>query len=64
MWLGAALGALAQEGRDKLTFMIDSSLPGLGLWLEQLVAESTGKHGTGILPVAEEPPGEPGGYGG
>ena len=39
------------------------ALPGLGLWLEQLVAESTGKHGTGILPVAEEPPGEPGAYG-
>ena len=64
VWLGAALSALAQEGRDKLTFMIDPSLPGLGLWLEQLVAESTGKHGTGILPVAEEPPGEPGSYGG
>jgi transaldolase / glucose-6-phosphate isomerase len=64
VWLGAALSAFAQEGRDKLTFMIDPSLPGLGLWLEQLVAESTGKHGTGILPVAEEPPGEPGSYGG
>ena len=63
VWLGAALSALAQEGRDKLTFLIDPSLPGLGLWLEQLVAESTGKHGTGILPVAEEPPGEPDRYG-
>ena len=51
--------ALAQAGRDKLTFVIAPSLPGLGLWLEQLVAESTGKHGTGILPVAEEPLGEP-----
>ena len=59
MWLGAALSALAQAGRDKLTFLIDPALPGLGLWLEQLVAESTGKHGPGILPVAEEPPGEP-----
>ncbi len=55
VWLGAALSALAQSGRDKLTFIISSSLPGLGLWLEQLVAESTGKRGTGILPVAEEP---------
>jgi transaldolase / glucose-6-phosphate isomerase len=55
VWLGAALSALAQAGRDKLTFLISSSLPGLGLWLEQLVAESTGKRGTGILPVAEEP---------
>jgi glucose-6-phosphate isomerase len=63
VWLGAALSALAQEARDKLTFLIDPSLPGLGLWLEQLVAESTGKHGTGILPVAEEPPGDPGSYG-
>jgi transaldolase/glucose-6-phosphate isomerase len=61
--LGAAVSALALEGRDKLTFLIDPSLPGLGLWLEQLVAESTGKHGTGILPVAEEPPGEAASYG-
>ncbi len=63
LWLGAALSALAREGRNKLTFLIDPSLPGLGLWLEQLVAESTGKRATGILPVAEEPPGEPAGYG-
>jgi glucose-6-phosphate isomerase len=63
VWLGAALSALAQAGRDKLTFVIADSLPGLGLWLEQLVAESTGKQGTGILPVAEEPPGGAGDYG-
>jgi hypothetical protein len=63
VWLGAALSAIAQEGRDKLTFLISPSLPGLGLWLEQLVAESTGKQGRGILPVAEEPPGEPAAYG-
>jgi transaldolase / glucose-6-phosphate isomerase len=63
VWLGAALSALAQAGRDKLTFLISGSLPGLGLWLEQLVAESTGKHSTGILPVADEPVGEPGDYG-
>ncbi|HUH81326.1 MAG TPA: hypothetical protein VLZ06_08360 [Solirubrobacteraceae bacterium] len=62
-WLGAALSALAASGRDKLTFVISPTLPGLGLWLEQLVAESTGKHGRGILPVAEEPPGEAGVYG-
>jgi glucose-6-phosphate isomerase len=55
VWLGAALSALARAGRDKLTFVLSQTLPGLGLWLEQLVAESTGKHGTGILPVAEEP---------
>jgi transaldolase / glucose-6-phosphate isomerase len=63
VWLGAALSALARAGRDKLTFVISESLPGLGLWLEQLVAESTGKQGTGILPVAEEPLGEPPSYG-
>jgi glucose-6-phosphate isomerase len=63
VWLGAVLAALARAGRDKLTFAIAPSLPGLGLWLEQLVAESTGKQGTGILPVAEEPLGEPGVYG-
>lgn len=63
VWLGAALSALAQAGRNKLTFVISESLPGLGLWLEQLVAESTGKHESGILPVAEEPLGEPGDYG-
>ncbi len=59
MWLGAALSGLARAGRDKLTFVISETLPGLGLWLEQLVAESTGKHGTGILPVADEPLGDP-----
>jgi transaldolase / glucose-6-phosphate isomerase len=63
VWLGAALSALAQAGRDKLTFVIAPSLPGLGLWLEQLVAESTGKHGTGILPVADEPLGDDASYG-
>jgi glucose-6-phosphate isomerase len=63
VWLGTALSALAEAGRDKLTFVISDSLPGLGLWLEQLIAESTGKRETGILPVAEEPLGEPGEYG-
>jgi glucose-6-phosphate isomerase len=63
VWLGAALSALARAGRDKLTFVIADTLPGLGLWLEQLVAESTGKHGTGILPVADEPVGTPDVYG-
>ena len=63
VWLGAALSALAQAGRDKLTFLISPTLPGLGLWLEQLVAESTGKRGTGILPVAEEPLGDTAAYG-
>jgi transaldolase / glucose-6-phosphate isomerase len=63
VWLGAALSALARAGRDKLTLVISQTLPGLGLWLEQLVAESTGKHGTGVLPVADEPLGDPQDYG-
>jgi glucose-6-phosphate isomerase len=63
VWLGAALGALASAGRDKLTFVVPHPLDGLGLWEEQLFAESTGKHGKGILPVAEEPLGEPSVYG-
>jgi glucose-6-phosphate isomerase len=52
--LGTALGALAREGRDKLTFVIEPALAPLGAWLEQLVAESTGKSGTGIVPVDGE----------
>ncbi len=63
LWLGAALSALAKQGRDKLTLIVPRSLNGLGLWLEQLFAESTGKHGKGILPVAEEPLLDPGSYG-
>ncbi len=63
VWLGAALSGMARAGRDKLTFVISETLPELGLWLEQLVAESTGKHGTGILPVADEPLGAPADYG-
>ena len=50
-----ALGVLAQQGRDKLTLVVPDSLSDLGLWLEQLIAESTGKEGKGILPVAGEP---------
>jgi transaldolase/glucose-6-phosphate isomerase len=55
LWLGCALGELANSGRDKLTFVVDPPLSSLGLWLEQLVAESTGKHGKGIVPIADEP---------
>ena len=53
--LGAALGELALRGRDKLTFIVDDPLESLGVWAEQLVAESTGKEGRGILPIADEP---------
>ncbi len=61
--LGAAIGVLAQQGRDKLTLITPESLSSLGLWLEQLLAESTGKEGKGILPVAGEPLGRPDEYG-
>ncbi|GAC1382575.1 MAG: bifunctional transaldolase/phosoglucose isomerase [Hymenobacter sp.] len=61
--LGAALGVLAQQGRDKLTLVVPEALADLGLWLEQLIAESTGKEGQGILPVAGEPLGEVSTYG-
>lgn len=60
---GTALGVLAEQGRDKLTIVVPDALHDLGLWLEQLIAESTGKEGKGILPVAGEPLGEPGIYG-
>ncbi|KAA9339225.1 transaldolase [Hymenobacter busanensis] len=53
--LGVALGVLAQAGHDKLTLLVPPSLSSLGLWMEQLVAESTGKEGLGILPIADEP---------
>jgi transaldolase/glucose-6-phosphate isomerase len=64
LWLGATLGELALRGRDKLTLIVDDpEISSVGLWLEQLVAESTGKHGRGILPVADEPLGAPEQYG-
>lgn len=61
--LGAALGALALEGRDKLTFSVSPPIARFGMWLEQLIAESTGKEGRGILPVEGEALGEPDAYG-
>jgi transaldolase/glucose-6-phosphate isomerase len=61
--LGATLGALAKKGRDKVTFACSPTLAILGTWLEQLIAESTGKEGMGLLPVAGEPLGPPEAYG-
>lgn len=61
--LGTILGECANAGRDKLTLIIDPHLETLGLWIEQLIAESTGKEGKGILPVNGEPLGEPSAYG-
>jgi transaldolase/glucose-6-phosphate isomerase len=63
LWLGCVEGELAQLGRDKLTFVVSEPISSFGLWVEQLVAESTGKEGKGILPVAGEPLGEPDVYG-
>ncbi|HVX29361.1 MAG TPA: bifunctional transaldolase/phosoglucose isomerase [Nitrolancea sp.] len=60
--LGATLSLLAQLGRDKLTFVPDPALAPLADWLEQLIAESTGKDGTGIVPIANEPQFAPGDY--
>ena len=54
-WFGAVLGSLALEGRDKLTILTSPSLASFGLWAEQLVAESLGKNGMGIVPIAGEP---------
>ncbi len=61
--LGAAMAALQMKGRDKLTFSVGRPVERFGLWIEQLVAESTGKEGTGVLPVEGEPLGAPGDYG-
>ena len=63
LWLGIAWGELADAGRDKLTYVIDPPLRSFGLWVEQLIAESTGKQGKGILPVVDEPLGDPDVYG-
>ena len=54
-WFGAVLGSLALAGRDKLTILTSPSLASFGLWAEQLVAESLGKNGMGIVPIAGEP---------
>ena len=61
--LGVLLGAGALEGRDKLTLILPPALEPLGLWIEQLVAESTGKQGRGIVPISGEPLGRAAEYG-
>lgn len=61
--LGALLGEAALAGRDKVTFVLSPGIASFGLWAEQLIAESTGKEGKGILPVAGEPLGPPEVYG-
>ena len=61
--LGLALGTLAKAGRDKLTFLVDDEIGSFGAWAEQLIAESTGKRGAGIVPVDLEPLGAAASYG-
>jgi transaldolase/glucose-6-phosphate isomerase len=63
LWLGLILGELALHGRDKATFVVSEPISSFGLWVEQLIAESSGKEGKGILPVADEPLGPPEVYG-
>ena len=61
--LGLAIGALARTGKDKLTILPDPEIATFGAWAEQLIAESTGKHGVGVVPVDLEPIGGLDAYG-
>jgi transaldolase / glucose-6-phosphate isomerase len=61
--LGAFLGASHKAGRDKVTFVVSPPIAAYGLWVEQLIAESTGKESTGLVPVVDEPVGTPQNYG-
>jgi transaldolase/glucose-6-phosphate isomerase len=63
VWLGAAMGQLALMGRNKLTLIASPKVATFGYWVEQLLAESTGKEGKGIVPVEGEPVGKPDAYG-
>ncbi len=61
--LGGMMAAMARAGRDKVTLLTSPALASFGLWVEQLLAESTGKEGTGLVPVAGEPLAPPTAYG-
>jgi transaldolase / glucose-6-phosphate isomerase len=62
--LGVALAGLATgKGRDKVTILASPGIATFGLWLEQLIAESLGKEGRGLIPISQEPPGDPAAYG-
>jgi transaldolase / glucose-6-phosphate isomerase len=63
LWLGCALGAAQRAGRDKVTLVCPPPIESFGLWVEQLIAESTGKEGTGLIPIAAEPFGNSSDYG-
>ena len=61
--LGVILGVCARHGKDKVTLVVSPQIQTLGAWLEQLLAESTGKQGKGLIPVDQEPLGVPKAYG-
>ncbi|MBI5560283.1 MAG: glucose-6-phosphate isomerase [Deltaproteobacteria bacterium] len=61
--LGCALGLMAREGKNKVTFFLDPEVSSFGLWIEQLISESVGKEGKGLIPVVGEPIGAPSDYG-
>jgi transaldolase / glucose-6-phosphate isomerase len=61
--LGTVMGVAGRLGRDKITLIVSPGIADLGAWLEQLIAESTGKDGKGLIPVADEPLGAPEAYG-
>jgi hypothetical protein len=61
--LGVALAELGRHGRDKITFQLSPEIVAFGCWAEQLIAESTGKQGKGLVPVDGEPLGHPRSYG-
>jgi transaldolase / glucose-6-phosphate isomerase len=63
VWLGAVMGQLALMGRNKLTLIASPKVATFGYWVEQLIAESTGKQGRGIVPIEGEPLGKPAVYG-
>jgi hypothetical protein len=63
VWLGTIFGTYAQRGRDKITIFTSKSVDSFGSWAEQLIAESTGKEGRGLVPVVGEPIGTPDDYG-
>jgi transaldolase / glucose-6-phosphate isomerase len=63
IWLGTVIASARNAGRDKLTLIANGAWQSLGDWLEQLIAESTGKQGTGMLPVVRESPCNPEDYG-
>ena len=63
VWLGAVMGRMATQGRNKVTLIASPKVATLGYWVEQLIAESTGKEGKGIVPVEGEPVGKPAVYG-